>query len=420
MQQVTAEVITIGDEILFGQITDTNTQWLGTELTAIGIRVVRKSSVGDSAPAILDVLAEAERRADVVILTGGLGPTKDDITKKTLCQFFGTTLHRVPTAEAMVEEFFARRGRALTEINRQQADLPVGSTYLPNRHGTAPGMWFERAGRVFVSLPGVPHEMKGLMAEEVLPRLKTQFQTPVIFHKNVLTIGIGESFLAEKIAGWEDALPPNLRLAYLPSLGTVRLRLTGTGSDEATVQREVNEQVERLLPQIQEFVFGFDSDEISAVIGGLLKQRGWTVAVAESCTGGYLAHQFTRVPGSSVYFQGGVVSYANDAKTAFLGLKPETLQAHGAVSEETIRQMAEGARQRFGTTFGLATSGIAGPDGGTPEKPVGTIWIAAATPKTTHVQRLQLGGSREQNIHLTALNVLNLLRKILLAQVSSN
>lgn len=420
MQQVTAEVITIGDEILFGQITDTNTQWLGTELTAIGIRVVRKSSVGDSAPAILDVLAEAERRADVVILTGGLGPTKDDITKKTLCQFFGTTLHRVPTAEAMVEEFFARRGRALTEINRQQADLPVGSTYLPNRHGTAPGMWFERAGRVFVSLPGVPHEMKGLMAEEVLPRLKTQFQTPVIFHKNVLTIGIGESFLAEKIAGWEDALPPNLRLAYLPSLGTVRLRLTGTGSDEATVQREVNEQVERLLPQIQEFVFGFDSDEISAVIGGLLKQRGWTVAVAESCTGGYLAHQFTRVPGSSVYFQGGVVSYANDAKTAFLGVKPETLQAHGAVSEETIRQMAEGARQRFGTTFGFATSGIAGPDGGTPEKPVGTIWIAAATPKTTHVQRLQLGGSREQNIHLTALNVLNLLRKILLAQVSSN
>ena len=420
MQQVTAEVITIGDEILFGQITDTNTQWLGTELTAIGIRVVRKSSVGDSAPAILDVLAEAERRADVVILTGGLGPTKDDITKKTLCQFFGTTLHRVPTAEAMVEAFFARRGRALTEINRQQADLPVGSTYLPNRHGTAPGMWFERAGRVFVSLPGVPHEMKGLMAEEVLPRLKTQFQTPVIFHKNVLTIGIGESFLAEKIAGWEDALPPNLRLAYLPSLGTVRLRLTGTGSDEATVRREVNEQVERLLPQIQEFVFGFDSDEISEVIGGLLKQRGWTVAVAESCTGGYLAHQFTRVPGSSVYFQGGVVSYANNAKSAFLGVKPETLQAHGAVSEETIRQMAEGARQRFGTTFGLATSGIAGPDGGTPEKPVGTIWIAVATPKTTHVQRLQLGGSREQNIHLTALNVLNLLRKILLAQVSSN
>jgi len=414
MQQITAEVVTIGDEILFGQITDTNTQWLGTELTAIGIRVVRKTSVGDSAPAILDALAEAKRRADVIILTGGLGPTKDDITKKTLCQFFGTTLHCVPEAEAMVEAFFARRGRALTDINRQQANLPVGSTYLPNRHGTAPGMWFERAGRVFVSLPGVPHEMKGLMVEEVLPRLKTHFQTPVIFHKNVLTVGIGESFLAEKIADWEDALPPHLRLAYLPSLGTVRLRLTGTGSDEATIQREVNEQVERLLPQIQEFVFGFDSDEISLVLGKMLKQRDFTVAVAESCTGGYLAHQFTRVPGSSAYFQGGVVSYANEAKTALLGVTPETLQAHGAVSEETIRQMAEGARQRFGTTFGLATSGIAGPDGGTPEKPVGTIYIAVATPVTTHVQRLQLGGSREQNIHLTALNVLNLLRKTLM------
>lgn len=414
MQQVTAEVITVGDEILFGQITDTNTQWLGTELTAIGIRVVRKSSVGDNAPSILAVLAEAERRADVVVLTGGLGPTKDDITKKTLCQFFGTTLQQVPEALAMVEAFFARRGRALTDLNRQQADLPVGSTYLPNRHGTAPGMWFERNGRVFVSLPGVPHEMKGLMTEEVLPRLKTHFQTPVIFHRNVLTIGIGESFLAEKIAAWEDALPPHIRLAYLPSLGTVRLRLTGTGNDETAIQREVNEQVERLLPQIQEFVFGFDADEISAVIGKMLKERGFTAAAAESCTGGYLAHQFTRVPGSSAYFQGGVVSYANAAKTAFLGVNPETLQAHGAVSEETIRQMAEGARQRFGTTFGLATSGIAGPDGGTPDKPVGTIWIAVATPETTRTQLLKLGGSREQNIHLTALNALNLLRKTLM------
>lgn len=414
MHQVTAEVITIGDEILFGQITDTNTQWLGTELTAIGIRVVRKSSVGDSAPAILDVLAEAERRAEVIILTGGLGPTKDDITKKTLCQFFGTPLQRVSEALAMVEEFFARRGRALTDINRQQADLPVGSTYLPNRHGTAPGMWFERDGRVFVSLPGVPHEMKGLMTEEALPRLKNRFQTPVIFHKNVLTIGIGESFLAEKIAAWEDALPPHIRLAYLPSLGTVRLRLTSTGNDVGTIQREVNEQVERLLPQIQEFVFGYDSDEISAVLGRMLKERGFTVAFAESCTGGYLSHQFTRIPGSSAYVQGGVVSYSNEAKVRFLGVKSETLQAHGAVSEATIREMAEGARQRFGTTFGLATSGVAGPAGGTPDKPVGTIWIAVATPETTRVQLLKLGGSREQNIHLTALNLLNLLRKILL------
>jgi nicotinamide-nucleotide amidase len=413
MRTVTAEVITIGDEILFGQITDTNTQWLGTELTNIGIRVVRKSSVGDSEAAILNVLAEAETRADVILITGGLGPTKDDITKKTLCAYFDTRLQIVPEALAMVTEFFARRGRELSEINRQQAALPVGSTYLPNRHGTAPGMWFEHKGRVFVSMPGVPHEMKGLMTEEVLPRLKARFETPVIVHKNVLTVGIGESVLAEKIAGWEDALPPHLRLAYLPSLGTVRLRLTGTGDSAEAIEREVNARVQTLLPLIQDYVFGFDTDELSAVVGRKLVERGSTVSLAESCTGGYLAHQFTRISGSSAYFAGGVVSYANEAKVQLLGVREATLREHGAVSEETIRQMAEGARQRFGTTYALATSGIAGPDGGTPDKPVGTIWIAAATPEATHAQLLRLGGSREQNIHLTALNALNLLRKIL-------
>ncbi len=416
MRSITAEVITIGDEILFGQITDTNTQWLGTELTSIGIRVVRKSSVGDEESAILTVLAEAETRADVVLITGGLGPTKDDITKKTLCRFFDTSLEINDEALAQVTEFFALRGRPLTEINRQQAALPVGSTHLPNRHGTAPGMWFERNGTVFVSLPGVPHEMKGLMLEEVLPRLKNRFETPVIFHKNVLTIGIGESVLAEKIAPWEDALPPHLRLAYLPSLSAVRLRLTGTGDERKTVESEVNGRVQTLLPLIQEFVFGFDNDEIGAVIGRMLKEHGSTVALAESCTGGYLANQFTRVPGSSAYFLGGVVSYANAAKQQFLGVEEQTLREFGAVSEETVRQMAKGARQRFGATFGLATSGIAGPDGGTPDKPVGTIYIAVATPETTHVQLLRLGGSREQNIHLTALNTLNLLRKILSGQ----
>ncbi len=416
MQQTTAEIITIGDEILFGQITDTNTAWMGKALTDIGVRVVRKSSVGDWEVDILAALAEAENRADVVLITGGLGPTKDDITKKTLCRYFDTALEINPEAEAAVTDFFEKRGRTLTELNRLQAALPVGSTYLPNRRGTAPGMWFERAGTVFVSLPGVPHEMKGLMTDEVLPRLKKRFETPTIFHKIIQTVGIGESYLAEKIAAWEDALPPHLRLAYLPSLGSVKLRLTGTGADEAALRREVGEQVQAVLPLIHSFVFGFDQDELVEVVGKLLTQFNQSVATAESCTGGYLAHQLTRYSGSSKHFMGGIVSYSNEAKMQFLGVKAATLLEHGAVSEATIREMAEGVRLRFGTTFGLATSGIAGPDGGTEQKPVGTIWIAVSTAEDIFTRKLQLGGDREQNIHLTAIYLLNLLRKVVLEE----
>lgn len=416
MRTITAEVITIGDEILFGQITDTNTQWIGSELSKIGIRVVRKSSVGDTEAVILDVLKEAEQRADVILITGGLGPTKDDITKTTLTNYFSTSLEINEEALVLVTGYFSRRGRDLSEINRQQAALPVGSTYLPNTRGTAPGMWFARNGRVFVSLPGVPHEMKGLMTDEVLPRLKKVFQTPVIYHKHVHTIGIGESNLAEKIADWEDALPPHIRLAYLPNLGTVKLRLTATGSELAALEAAVEEQIERLKPLIQPFTFSYENAEFVVVIGQLLNKVQQTVSVAESCTGGYLAHQMTRFAGSSSFFQGGVVSYSNQAKMQFLGVLPETLNTHGAVSEETIREMAESVRQRFGTTYGLATSGIAGPDGGTETKPVGTVWVAVATPQTTLTRRLQLGGTREQNIHLSALNVLNMLRKVLLGE----
>ncbi|MCY7351265.1 MAG: competence/damage-inducible protein A [Cytophagaceae bacterium] len=414
MQTVKAEVITIGDEILFGQITDTNTQWIGAELSKIGIRVVRKSSVGDTEDVILAVLKEAEQRADVILITGGLGPTKDDITKTTLTNYFDTTLEINEEALMQVTQYFTRRGRILSGINRQQAALPVGSTYLPNTRGTAPGMWFERNGKVFISMPGVPHEMKGLMTDEVLPRLKKAYKTPIIFHKYVHTIGIGESNLAEKIEDWEDALPPHIRLAYLPSLGTVKLRLTATGNDLATLETEVDTQIEGLKPLIQPFIFGYENAELVTVIGKLLNAAQQTVSVAESCTGGYLAHQITRFAGSSAYFQGGVVSYSNEAKMQFLGVRPETLDAHGAVSEETIREMAEGVRQRFGTAYGLATSGIAGPDGGTETKPVGTVWVAVATPESTMTRRLQLGGTREQNIHLSALNVLNMLRKALL------
>jgi nicotinamide-nucleotide amidase len=406
-----AEIVTIGDEILFGQITDTNTQWIGAELTAIGIRPVRKTSVGDKAEDILDAFAEAARRVDLVIITGGLGPTKDDITKHTLCRFFETELILNEQALALVTDFFTRRGRPLTELNRQQAALPAACTYLENRWGTAPGMWFEKEGTVFVSLPGVPHEMKSLMEQMVLPRLRKYFQPPAIVHKVIHTVGIGESFLAEHIAAWEDSLPPHIRLAYLPHLGQVRLRLTASGSDRQQLEQDLNHEVERVLPLITPYVFGYDQAELEQVVGDQLIALNATLSTAESCTGGYLAHRLTSRAGSSRYFAGSVISYANAIKTGTLGVQQETIEAHGAVSEQTVREMAERVRELTGTTYALATSGIAGPDGGTPEKPVGTVWIACATPTHTVTRLLNLGGNRLQIIQLTTTQILNLLRE---------
>lgn len=411
---IRAEVITIGDEILFGQITDTNTQWIGTELTGIGIRPIRKTSVGDQADAILTSLTEAHQRADVIILTGGLGPTKDDITKKTLCQYFGVGLAINEDALAFVTDFFAKRGREMTELNRQQAALPTNATYLKNWWGTAPGMWFEHENRVYVSLPGVPFEMKNLMTNAVLPQLQAYFQTPVIKHKIIRTVGIGESFLAERIADWEDTLPPHIRLAYLPHFGQVKLRLTATGTDEAVLNHELAEQVSAVMPLIAKHVFGYDADELETVVGTLLKARSLTLGIAESCTGGYVSSRITSVPGSSAYFQGSVVSYSNALKTSLLGVDVDTLTQFGAVSEPTVTQMAEGVRKALGTEVGMATTGIAGPDGGTADKPVGTVWIAVSTPQRTVTKLLKLGQYRDQNIQLTTTYVLNLLREELI------
>ncbi|QJD81447.1 competence/damage-inducible protein A [Spirosoma rhododendri] len=408
---IRAEVVTIGDEILFGQITDTNTQWIGTELTNIGIRVVRKSSVGDQAQAILDVLHEAHGRADVIIITGGLGPTKDDITKKTLCDYFGVGLVRNETALAVVTGFFEKRGRPMTDLNRGQADLPANAVYIQNDWGTAPGMWFEHEGRVYISLPGVPFEMKSLMTHRFLPKLHEHFNPPIIKHKMILTAGIGESFLAERIEDWEDALPPHIRLAYLPSFGGVRLRLTATGTDDALLTRELDQQVAGVLPIIAQYVYGYDDDTLESIAGRMLKAKGWTLSAAESCTGGAVSARLTSVPGSSAYFTGSVVSYSNDVKIAQLGVSADTLATVGAVSEDTIRQMAEGVRKALNTDVGIATSGIAGPDGGTPDKPVGTVWIAVATPTETRTRLLTLGQYRDQNIQLTTTYLLNLLRE---------
>lgn len=414
ISSVRAEIITIGDEILFGQIIDTNTQWIGTQLTDIGIRPVRKTSVGDNKQDILDAFAQASQRVDVVIVTGGLGPTRDDITKHTFCEYFGTELEINQDALALITEFFAKRGRAMTELNIQQAALPKNCTYIPNLWGTAPGMWFEKDGVIYISLPGVPYEMKSLMEFEILPRLKARFSTHIIQHKSIRTIGIGESFLAEKISAWEDALPEHIKLAYLPHFGQVRLRLTGTGTDQDILERELSEQVALVLPLIEEHVFGYDSDELETVIGNLLINSNATVGTAESCTGGYVANQITSIPGSSRYYEGSVVSYSNDVKMNVLGVSRETLEAYGAVSEQTAREMAEGARRLLNTTFAISTTGIAGPDGGTAEKPVGTVWIACATPEETFTQLLTLRNNRKINIELTCSYALNLLRKTIL------
>jgi len=406
--------MTIGDEILFGQITDTNTQWIGTELTNIGIRPVRKTSVGDNAEEILAALGEALTRVDVLIITGGLGPTKDDITKHALCTFFGTELEINESALALITGFFTQRGRAMTELNRQQAALPQNCIYLQNDWGTAPGMWFEQAGKVVISLPGVPFEMKSLMTQRVLPRLLAFFKPPLIRHKIIRTIGIGESTLAENIEVWEDSLPPHIKLAYLPHFGQVRLRLTATGDDNEQLASELAYETERVMLLVEKWVYGYDNDELETVIGKLLMAEHATVSTAESCTGGFVAHKITSIPGSSRYFTGSVVAYDNDVKMNTLGVSMDDLLEHGAVSEQAVKAMAEGVRKLMHTTYGIATSGVAGPDGGSPEKPVGTIWIACASPTETTARQLTLTKHRSVNIELTATYVLDLLRKSIL------
>jgi nicotinamide-nucleotide amidase len=413
MKLLFAEVITIGDEILYGQITDTNTQWISTELDKIGIKLIRKSSVGDQEKNILDILTESSQRADIIIMTGGLGPTKDDITKKTLCKFFDDVLVRNDHAFAFVKDFFEKRGREFTDINQQQALLPSKATYLFNKTGTAPGIWINENGKIFVSMPGVPHEMKYLMANEVIPRLQSHFKTPVIYHKIIRTVGIGESFLAEKIETWEDALPGNIKLAYLPSFGQVRLRLTATGEDLSVLENQVQIEIDKVFPLIANEIFSLENEDFEQAIGRQLNENNETLAIAESCTGGYVSHLITKVAGSSIYFMGSIIAYSYEAKVAFLGVKQETLDAEGAVSKQTVTEMAEGVRKKMGTTYGIATTGVAGPGGGTDEKPVGTIWIACAGPDKTIATKLMMTQQRETNIQYGAYSVLNLLRKMI-------
>lgn len=410
MADVTAELLTIGDEILYGQIVDTNSQWMGIELSNAGIRVVRKTTVGDVEHEILNAFAEAEKRADIILITGGLGPTNDDLTKPCLVKYFNCELKIHEEALAEVTEFFRSRGRELTEINRQQAALPVCCDKITNALGTAPGMWFSRNKKVFVSMPGVPHEMKRMMTDIIIPRLKKTFQMPVIYHKVIRTAGIGESFLAEKISSWERALPKHIKLAYLPSLGEVKLRLTGIGNSFETLETEVTALTKKLIEEAGPFIYGYGDEPLEVAIGKLLSEKKLTLALAESCTGGYVSHLITSVPGSSAYFLGSMIPYANEIKIRQLGVRSETLEQYGAVSEETICEMANLVRTKFNTDVGVATSGIAGPGGATPDKPVGTVWIAYSDKHRTVARKLQLSKERALNIRSASIAALNLIR----------
>lgn len=410
MKPIYAETIAIGDEILYGQIVDTNSQFMSVELDKIGIKVIRRTATSDAKSAIWAALEAAEKIADIVLITGGLGPTKDDITKKVLAEYFGSTMKMDEAVLSHVTNLFTARGREMNELTKLQALVPEKCTVVHNAAGTAPGMWFEKNGKVFVSMPGVPHETEKMILDIILPKLKEQFKLPDIVHRFVKVVGITESGLAETIEKWEDALPPHIRLAYLPSKGQVRLRLTGLGSSAAELNKEIEGEIEKLKPLIAKFIYGYDSEEIEHTVGKLLVEQGKTIATAESCTGGLVAHSLTAASGASRYFWGGAVVYGNAAKTDMLGISAELIDQYGAVSEETAKEMAAAVRLKFKTSIGIATTGVAGPNGGTAEKPVGTVWIAYADEQGVKAQKLQLTQDRTLNINMTKNFLLNYVR----------
>ena len=408
-----ATIITIGDEILIGQIVDTNSVSIARHLNAAGIVVREKLSIGDDRRQIIEAVERAMKGSEVTILTGGLGPTKDDITKKTLAEMFHSEMRYDQQVAAHVEKMLTGRGIEFNDLNRSQALVPTVCTVLFNAHGTAPGMWFERNGHVVVSLPGVPYEMEHLMQDEVMPRLKAHFSLRQIVHRTMITAGLPESMLAKRIEAWENALPHYLKLAYLPNPGAVRLRLSAYEVEGESVAREIDRQFEALRKIIPHNVIGFETASMQELVHGLLTERKQTLATAESCTGGSIAARFTALPGASAYFRCGVVAYSNEAKADILGVRADDIARYGAVSEQVARQMAEGARRVAGADYAIATTGIAGPTGGSEEKPVGTVWIAVATPERTVAQLRQCGSDRGQIIDRASAFAIGLLRDCL-------
>jgi len=408
-----AEIVTIGDEILIGQIVDTNSAWMAQKLNDAGIRVKQISSVSDDRQHILDALELASRRADLIILTGGLGPTKDDITKKTLAEYFQTGLRCDEASLENVKNIFAKYNRPMLDVNLRQADVLENCITLQNKNGTAPGMWIAKDDKIYVSLPGVPFEMMYLMEEEVIPKIIKAFDLPVISHHTILTAGLGESILAEEIADIEDALPAHIRLAYLPKLGMVRLRLSGFGTNKEQLAQEISSISNQIVNRLSGYVIGEADISLEKSVLDFMEKRGLTLSVAESCTGGLISHMITQHPGCSKVFIGGAVSYSNQIKQLMLGVSPKTLDDHGAVSEQTVREMAAGAIQNYHSDYSIAVSGIAGPDGGTAEKPVGTVWIAVANSEKAIARKFLFGSRRQQNIERSAISALTMLFKLL-------
>ena len=406
-----AEIITIGDELLIGQVTDTNSTWMGRELNKVGIEVIRVVSVRDRADEIIEAVDASMKRADIVLVTGGLGPTKDDITKQTLCKYFGT---RLIFSEAIFEN--VKRVLAgkipMNALNKSQAMVPEDCIVINNRVGSASVSWFEKDGKVLVSMPGVPQEMTTVMSEEVIPRLCAKFRMDAIVHRTFTVQNYPESVLAEKLESWEMALPACLKLAYLPKPGLIRLRLTGRGQNRSEVEACVNTESAKLEAILGEDILDEEDTPIEILIGELLKKKNLTLSTAESCTGGSIAARITSVAGSSEYFKGSIVAYANEVKTELLGVSMETLEKRGAVSEETVIEMVKGAMKALKTDCAVATSGIAGPSGGTEEKPVGTVWIAAAYKSEICTMKQETNRGREMNVERASNNALLLLRKL--------
>lgn len=409
-----ASILTIGDEILIGQIIDTNSAWIATELTKLGISIHEIRSISDSAEEITASLKDLQNTSALIIITGGLGPTKDDITKHTLTQYFNTSLVFNQEVYNNVEGFLSHRGVQMNKLNRDQALVPQKATILTNRQGTAPGMWFEQNKHVIVSLPGVPREMKGLMLQEVLPKVSSYFQLDIVLYRTAIIAEIPESHLALKIEDWENKLPENSKLAYLPSPGIVRLRLGISHKDHEEGYQLLDKELLKLMDIIPRNVVSLNEESLQVVVGKLLKNRNKTLVTAESCTGGNIARLITAVPGSSAYFKGSVVAYANEVKQNLLNVDGHSLDTYGAVSQQVVEQMAQGALEALQADYAIATSGIAGPDGGTDDKPIGMVWIAIAGPEKVFSKQFQFGTEREINILRASNSALNYLRKVLL------
>lgn len=411
-----AEIITIGDELLIGQTIDTNSAWIGAEMSRLGFRIVQMTSISDNKDEIISTLTGKTGKSDVIIITGGLGPTSDDITKQTLCQFFGTRLVFNEEVFRGIEQMMQRRNWPMNMSNRKQAEVPESCRVLTNDVGTAPGMWFEKEGTIFISMPGVPHEMKHIMREHVIPELQRRFRSQTIIHSNIMTYGTSESRLAEKLTGFEKELPLFIKLAYLPSFGVIKLRLTATGDNGHQLSEAIEDQVKKLYVIIPEYIYGENEESLEMATGRLLAERGASLSVAESCTGGEISHLITTVPGSSVYFRGSVIAYANSVKTQLLGVPPDIIAINGAVSKETVELMAAGVRKLFNTDFAVASTGIAGPDGGTTEKPVGIVWIAVADSGRVISEKFIYGNDRVINIRRFSFAALNMLRKQIISK----